>query len=121
MERKIISFREFKEILGSVGLEDYETEKFVYALIYAAEFYENTFIMHNEKFIRMHLEPNETTIDCDVICKGARRIEVALKQPVLEEIKEEIMKERLVGMGLTPAEADARYEILKKNENENDI
>jgi hypothetical protein len=60
-------------------------------------------------------------MDCDVICKGARRIEVALKQPVLEEIKEEIMKERLVEMGLTPAEADARYEIMKKNENENDI
>jgi len=111
MERKIISFREFKETLGSVGLEDYETKRFVNALFYAAESYENTFIMHKEKFICMHLEPNETTIDCDVICKGTR-IEVALKQPVLEEVTKEILMERLIEKGYMPTEAEILWELM---------
>ena len=111
MEREVVSFKKFKEILGSVGLEDYETERFVDALIYAAEFYENTFIMHKEKVIRMHLEPNDTTIDCDIICKGAR-IEVTLKQPVLEKIKEAILKERLIERGYTPTEAEILWKLM---------
>ena len=111
MEREVVSLKGFKEILGSVGLEDYETESFVDALIYAAEFYENTFIMHKEKVIHMHLAPNETTIDCDIICKGTR-IEVALKQPVLEEVTKEILMERLIEHGYTPTEAEILWKLM---------
>ena len=128
MEREVVSFKGFKEILNDIGLNADETERFVHKLVDAVEFYENTVIFYNN--IIMEVTQKAEMVYCDIHFTDVRicdihfkdvRIEVALKQPVLEEIKEEIMKERLVGMGLTPAEADARYEILKKNENENDI
>jgi hypothetical protein len=128
MEREVISFKEFKEILNDIGLNTDETERFVHKLVVAVEFYGDAFIFYNN--IIMEVTPKEEMVYCDIHFTDVRicdihfkdvRIEVALKQPVVEEVTKEILKERLVGMGLTPAEADARYEILKKNENENDI
>mgnify|MGYP001273133400 CR=1 FL=1 len=49
MDRKVISFKEFKEILGSIGLNAYETEQFVNAFVEAVEFYEN-FYVHCKSF-----------------------------------------------------------------------
>jgi len=118
MERKIVSFREFKEILNNIGLNAYETERFVNAFVEAVEYYENAYVYCENKPISLHVTQCEETIECDFILKDLVRIEVALKHSVVEEFTEEILKERLIERGYTPAEADALYEILKKNENE---
>ena len=106
-----MSFKKFKEILRSIGLDGYETEYFVDVLINTAEFYNNTCIMNDEKVIHMHLEQKEATIDCDIICKDVR-IEIALKQPVLEEVTKEILMERLIERGYTPAEAEVLWKLM---------
>ena len=94
MERKIISFKEFKEILGSIGLNTDETERFVDAFVNAVEFYENFYVHCKNKPIALDVTQKKETVECDIILKDLVRVEVALKQPVIEEIMEEFLKER---------------------------
>ena len=87
MERKIVSFKEFKEILCNIGLNTYETERFVHELTNAVEVYCDYFLFYEEKAISMDLIQNEATIDCDIVCKGTR-IEIAFNYSIREEIFE---------------------------------
>ena len=54
----------------------------------------------------------EETIECDFILKDLVRIEVAFKYSVVEEIAEEILKERLIERGYTPAEAEILWKLM---------
>ena len=111
MEREVVSFKEFKVILGSIGLNTYETERFVNAFVSAVEYYENTYIYCENKPISLDVTQKEETVDCDIICKDVR-IEVALKQPVVDEVTKEILMERLIEKGYTPTEAEILWKLM---------
>ena len=119
MEREVVSFKKFKEILNDIGLNADETERFVHKLVNAVEFYEDTFIFYNN--IIMEVTQKEEMVYCDIHFTDVRicdihfkdvRIEIALKQPVLEEITEEILKERLIERGYTPTEAEILWKLM---------
>lgn len=119
MEREVVSLKGFKEILNDIGLNADETERFVHKLADAVEFYEDTFIFYNN--IIMEVTPKEEMVYCDIhftdvrICDihfKAVRIEVALKQPVLEEVTKEILMERLIEHGYTPTEAEILWKLM---------
>ncbi len=112
MEREVVSFKGFKEILNNIGLNAYETERFVDAFVDAVENYENTYVYCKNKPIALDVTQKEEVIECDFILKDLVRIEVALKQPVLEEVIKEILIERLIERGCTPQEAEILWKLM---------
>jgi len=126
MERKVISFKEFEEIFEDLAFEPEEISLFVNTLINATD--DNVPAFYHYDGVSLVVTPCKVTVDCDIIYKDIC-VEVALFQPVGDEITEEMLEEwgmweeedrrQAEELGLTPPEEDIENileEFLKESE-----